>query len=155
MSVESESGEKPVEHVPVLWKTRDGHPAPLLRRAVQRAQGIHNEMLDELALTPVQVYALVCLLEDGQMSKKVLGERIFTELSNLNGLIIRLQQRELIVEVTNPSDRRAKLIDLTDKGRDVARAAQQLSRAAGNLFLERLDEEERAVFLDLLRRLAE
>jgi DNA-binding MarR family transcriptional regulator len=70
------------------------------------------------ALTPPQMSALYAL----SSSNATMGElalNLHCDASNITGIIDRLVERRLVTRQEDPSDRRAKVLALTGKGRQV------------------------------------
>lgn len=65
-------------------------------------------------LTPGEVRLLVQAARAGQVRQNVLAERIGVEAMTVSAYVDRLEARGLIERLPDPSDRRAKLIALTD-----------------------------------------
>jgi DNA-binding MarR family transcriptional regulator len=62
--------------------------------------------------------------------------------------------RGLVHRESDPSDRRANVVVITDEGREVFARAQTSAQAAEQQLHGRLSEENRALVMDLLRELA-
>jgi DNA-binding MarR family transcriptional regulator len=69
--------------------------------------------------------------------------------------IDRLVEEGLLVREVNPADRRQVLVDLTPKAREFAREIHELRLRQMRAALDRLDPEERPVFIRALEALAE
>lgn len=65
-------------------------------------------------LTPGEVRLLVQAARAGQVRQTVLAERIGVEAMTVSTYVDRLEARGVIERLPDPSDRRAKLISLTD-----------------------------------------
>lgn len=86
---------------------------------MQKVNQISKTKLSPYGVTPAQ-YALLRVLwkEDGQVSS-VLGEKLQLDSATLTGMIDRLEQNEFIERRFDPSDRRNRLIFLTEKGQSM------------------------------------
>jgi MarR family transcriptional regulator, organic hydroperoxide resistance regulator len=94
------------------------------------------------------------LLEiDGSISMKELGGRLGYDASFLTAIADGLEERGLARREVDPDDRRSKRLVLTRKG---SALKARLDRAFLNEvpWMNRLDEQERKTFLDLLRKMA-
>jgi len=67
-----------------------------------------------IGLTPGEVRLLVQAARAGQVRQAALAERIGVEAMTVSTYVDRLEARGLIERLPDPSDRRAKLIALTD-----------------------------------------
>lgn len=68
----------------------------------------------DLSLTPGEVRALVHAARAGAVRQNVLAERMGIEAMTVTGYLDRLEGRGLIERRADPTDRRAKLVHLTD-----------------------------------------
>lgn len=92
-------------------------------------------------------------LVDGPLRMSELAARLGWDKPYTTIVIDDLEQRGLVTRNVAPDDRRAKVVELTEQGREVALAAIQiLSEPAPGLAV--LDEEELAVLARLLEKAA-
>lgn len=120
-----------------------------LVNGLSRQIGEHlRERAGTLGLTAPQATALRELT--GPMTMKDLTGRMSCEPSNTTFIVDKLQQQELIERRPHPTDRRAKLLALTDKG--AAMRERLLDLLQRDSPLADLTEEEQATLHDLLRR---
>ncbi|WP_155125535.1 MarR family winged helix-turn-helix transcriptional regulator [Pseudovibrio flavus] len=129
------------------------NPSRLIRRALILSNKIHGEIFKSEDITPVQLAALSVLEEQGPCTKQVLGLGIDMELGNVNGLVKRLAERELVREEIDPLDRRNRVVSLTGKGLALAVRLLPLARKVEEAFLAPLSEPERVEFRSLLAKL--
>jgi DNA-binding MarR family transcriptional regulator len=64
-----------------------------------------------------------------------------------------LEQADLVKRIPDPSDRRSMLVHLTDKGFNKIEQAVEAHVANGHRLIAALEEEERKVLTQLLRKL--
>jgi DNA-binding MarR family transcriptional regulator len=76
----------------------------------------------ERGLTTARAGLLWALLHDGPMTQRALAARLRVTPRNVTGLLDALQADGLVAREAHPSDRRATLASLTEKGRTVAAA---------------------------------
>ena len=76
----------------------------------------YTPFLDELGLTYTQYITLMVLWEDGRVSVKRLGERLFLDSGTLTPLLKTMESKGLIVRSRNLTDQRIVEVSLTDKG---------------------------------------
>lgn len=89
-------------------------------------------------VTTGEARALAHAARAGRVRQMVLAERMGVEAMTLSGVLDRLEARGLVTRTPEASDRRAKLVDLTNKGEaalsEVARLATAIdTRAAAAL----------------------
>jgi DNA-binding MarR family transcriptional regulator len=74
---------------------------------------------------------------------------------SITSLVDDLERAGLVAREADPTDRRATLVTVTDRGRAVLAEADLRRRAHGEELLARLDPGERAELLRLLHRLVD
>ena len=62
---------------------------------------------------------LLTLKSDGPLSQKELKEKLHLEYATINKIVGRLQARELVTKVKDPSDLRASIVELTERGKEI------------------------------------
>ncbi|MCR4266938.1 MarR family winged helix-turn-helix transcriptional regulator [Nitratireductor sp. ZSWI3] len=90
-----------------------------------------------LGVTAGEARTLSHAARAGSVRQNVLAERMGVEAMTLSGYIDRLEARGLVRRVNDPSDRRAKLVELTDAAEDVLAAVADVAarvrrKAAGS-----------------------
>ncbi|MGB3502844.1 MAG: MarR family transcriptional regulator [Mesorhizobium sp.] len=71
-----------------------------------------------IGVTPGEARTLVQAARAGMVRQSVLAERMGVEAMTVSGYLDRLEANSLIERLPDPSDRRAKLVALTDKAND-------------------------------------
>ncbi len=113
-----------------------------------------NRLLARFDLTEPQFNILLLLAqEEGGMALSRLGEKMLVTRSNITGLIDRLEREGLIVRDSLPSDRRATLARITEKGLGVLREAVPLLCQKINEITKVLSDEEKRGMVESLRKL--
>lgn len=106
-------------------------------------------------INPSQARALGVLRREGVMRVSELSDHLHIAARSATEVVDALQERGLVERRSDPQDRRATLVALTDRGRGVAEAI----RAARDVDAERLfgalSETDRARLAPILRKLAE
>jgi DNA-binding MarR family transcriptional regulator len=123
----------------------------LLRRATQRHLAIFAAHIP--TLTPTQFAALAKLVALGPTSQNALGRATAMDAATIKGVVDRLRQKGLVDNLPVGDDKRRIVLAPTEAGRA---AFADLSRAALTITAETLaplDAEERALLVDLLRKL--
>ncbi|WP_395666668.1 MarR family winged helix-turn-helix transcriptional regulator [Methylocella sp.] len=100
--------------------------------AVNRA---YATLLAPLGLTYPQYLVMLVLWEQDDVPVKAIGERVFLDSGTLTPLLKRLEAAGLVIRARDPKDERQVRVRLTDRGREVRRAAKpipaELLRAMG------------------------
>jgi DNA-binding MarR family transcriptional regulator len=125
----------------------------ILRRAHQRATSIFVRNFTVHQLTPTQFATLAKIADEEQVSQNRLGRLTAMDPATMKGVIGRLHHRGLIQRSHDPDDRRRTLWRLTAAGEALFAASIAAGKRTTAETLAPLSEAERAVLLDLLRRL--
>jgi DNA-binding MarR family transcriptional regulator len=125
----------------------------LLRRAHQRASAVFQEHMAE-GLTPQQYAALIKIRDFGTVSQNRLGRAVAMDPATSQGVVQRLIAKQLVQRRDDPGDRRRSLLSLTPKGAELAENLIPLGRKITAETLKPLTNDEQAVFLKLLGKLA-
>lgn len=129
-----------VEHLP-------GHA---IRRLHQIAVGIFHQELQELNLTPVQFAALQTVANQPGLDQRTLAGLIALDTSTTASLLDRLEARGLLRRSLSPTDKRVRLLSLTEEGQAVCLAAQPGVKRAQKQILAPLNAAQRQTFMELL-----
>jgi len=87
-------------------------------------------------------------------SQASLAETIGADKSRLIEVLDELQHRELITRTPDPTDRRVRLLALTQKGRRLRDTARRAIQTNEQRLLDLLPAGERSAFLTTLQRIA-
>lgn len=126
--------------------------AELLLELIGRMHQRFASVAAELGLTPPQMGVLKTLDDRTPMSR--LASEMRCDASNITWMTDRLEERGLVERVSDPRDRRVKLLVLTEAGRRMRRDIERRlrSRLPG---LDRLSAEERKTLGRLLEHMLE
>jgi DNA-binding MarR family transcriptional regulator len=124
----------------------------VLRQAQQRHTALFAEMMIE-GLTPTQWAALAKLAEVGPCAQNRLGRLTAMDAATIKGVIDRLALRGLARAVSDETDARRRLIELTEAGAEVFARGAGVAREITEATLAPLSLEERGVLLGLLRQI--
>ena len=127
----------------------------LLFVAAQAAQSLATEQLDPLGLSARSWGVLSTLVESGPRTQIELATRLAIDRTAMVYLIDELETAGLVQRVRNPEDRRAFLINLTEKGRALQRKGANALQDARDTLLAPLDRGERDQLNELLTRIIE
>ncbi len=83
-----------------------------------------------MGLTPGEARALSSVARAGVIRQSALAERMGIEAMTLSAYLDRLEERGLVARTIDPSDRRAKLVDITDEAHAVM---DQIAHAADGI----------------------
>ncbi|MCH9672553.1 MAG: MarR family transcriptional regulator [Gammaproteobacteria bacterium] len=125
----------------------------LLRRASQRHIALFSELFADTGLTALQFAVIMKLQEHGELSQNRLGRLTAMDPNTVQGVVKRLQKRELIERRPNPADRRRIILALSPAGAALAIRLVDKGFQISDDTLSPLSPREAEAFLALLRRL--
>jgi MarR family 2-MHQ and catechol resistance regulon transcriptional repressor len=96
---------------------------------------------------------LEILLHKGPQPVNVIGQRVLLTSGSITTAIDRLERRKLVLRTMHPDDRRARLVELTEKGRDLIECAFEQHAADMEETMAVLSHAERAGLIRLLKKL--
>jgi DNA-binding MarR family transcriptional regulator len=115
------------------------------RRFAQKAQAY--------GLTAPQWRALAQLKRCGEVNQAELSGLLESEPMTVSRLVERLELSGLIERISDPADRRAKLVRLTTKSRTIFDDIGEIANEVYQEALEGLSDEERLVLMSTLKRM--
>ena len=116
------------------------------------AMAVCHQVTQETGLPLAPVRALLVLPLDGTLSMRQLARRLGCDNSYVTPLVDALEKRGLATRQAHPTDRRVKVIVLTDRGLELARRVQLADTTPPAAF-SALTDSEAATLCDLLRKL--
>ena len=125
---------------------------PLARRLHQVCTAVAAEVLEGEEITALEYGALAWLQDDPGIDQNALAARMGIDRTTGSMLVSSLEERGLVVRSTNPLDRRARLLRLTETGTALReRLRPRVSNCQARV-LSALEPDERETLLDLLLR---
>lgn len=125
-----------------IWATYVGLPAYL-----------DSQLRRDGGVTHFEFQALTRLFEaeDGSLRMSELASRAKMSLSHLSRVVTRLENKEYIKRVPDPSDGRSTFATLTEEGRAIVEGALPGHQAQlRNLIFDQMGDEDRAVLAEFL-----
>jgi DNA-binding MarR family transcriptional regulator len=124
-----------------------------LSKANQAAARFLSERLAASNVTAVQGVVLNFLSEEDEVTSKQLGQRTKLDSATLTGILDRLEAMGLVERRANPTDRRAILICLTEKGKKLASDVHKTIEKANGELLSGFGIQEERGLRAMLRRI--
>jgi DNA-binding MarR family transcriptional regulator len=128
----------------------------LARRLNQLCTGILAEITLPEGITPPE-YALIVALDEitEGLDQRGLADRLAMDAMTITQYVDRLEKIGLVTRNTAPGDRRVRLIQPTDEGRQLRVRVRPKMGEAHSRILSPLSEDERSMFLGMLTRVIE
>ena len=108
--------------------------------------------IEPLGLAPAQFMTLLVLWEQDGITQQDLRLRLDVEQATMANTLKRMERDGLIKRRAHKSDKRARLIDLTDKACNLREGALAAAKAQNAIALGGLSEQERAQLVSLMKR---
>jgi len=116
----------------------------------------HKKLEDDLAklgLTPPQFYVLATIGYAGGLPFGEIGAKMMVTVSNLTGIVDRLEDKTLVVRKRDEKDRRVVRVVLTDKGTKLYKSTiPQFEKSVAQIFTG-LSKPEQKELSAILRKL--
>ncbi len=113
-----------------------------------------DSIFKEHGLTGAQVGVLARLRDTDGKPMGMLGAELWCDVSNITGIVDRLEKQGLVERTAKPGDRRINLIRITPKGREALSTVLPEHENALVERMKRLSAEERAELSQLLEKLS-
>jgi DNA-binding MarR family transcriptional regulator len=144
----------------LILATFDTETTPRLRAVIGRLSRRlrPTPAAADAGLTPTKISVLLHVARAGQIRLSELSDAEGINPTMMSRIIAGLTEAGLVDRVSDPSDRRAALVEATATGRKLADRIRRERTDALNLALDGLDERERSQIeaaLPALERLAE
>ena len=113
-----------------------------------------DERVRSLGLTAVQARLLLSLEKFPDNNQAFYAERIEVEPITLTRIVDRLEESGWVERVADPADRRARLLHLTDKSREIVEPLRRIVDGLVADMAEGLSERERETLAALLEKVS-
>ncbi len=123
-----------------------GHCAHLFRECL-------DARLAEYDVTPAQVHVLHYLYHNGnRASQSEVTVHLKVRPSTVNGILDRMEEKDLLRRSVSESDARKRMVTLTEKGLEKQQALRQKFEDAETVMKKGLSDTEEEQLRELLRR---
>lgn len=130
-------------------------PGHHIRRLQQMAVAVFLQETQGFGITPVQYGALLTLQRQPGVDQRTLAGLMGLDTSTTAGVVDRLEARGLLRRSASPTDRRVKLLGITDEGNTLLADMQPQVAAAQARMLAPLTDAEKPLFMHMLTRLVQ
>lgn len=129
-------------------------PGHLIRRYHQASVAIFHTRMAELGydLTPVQYAALAKIEAHPGIDQVTLAGLIAYDRTTIGGVVDRLVQKDFLAREISATDRRARVLKLTELGSRTLHKLAPTVEAAQEQMLSGLDSLEKTEFMRLLQK---
>jgi len=113
-----------------------------------------SQVLKPFDLSPASGIVLSSLADsDDPLSPHEIAERLIVSRATITGLVDSLEKRGYARRCPHPTDRRMLLVEITDKGRQVANEFRPIVHRRHRAWFEVLDEKDKERFMGFLHRI--
>ena len=103
----------------------------------------YHPFLEEIDLTYTQYIAMMVVWEEGRVSAKRMGERLFLDSGTLTPVLKSLEAKGFVRRARDSEDERVLMVEVTDEGLALReRALSVPGKVAGCIALEPQDAQE-------------
>ncbi len=131
-------------------------PGHLIRRAHQVATAVFAEAMADQAidLTPFQFAALAAVGAHPGIDQASVARQAACDKATMGGVINRLVEKGLLRREQSKTDRRARVLELTEQGETVLNRTRAVVDDIQNRLTDGLSATERNTLVSLLQRIA-
>jgi len=123
-----------------------------LRFSLQSHKKLEGD-LDKVGLTPPQFYVLATIGYAGGLPFGEIGAKMMVTVSNLTGIVDRLEEKKLVARKRDENDRRVVHVVLTERGAKVYKSTIPLFETCVSEIFAILASSEQKELSALLRKL--
>lgn len=134
-------------------KTEATHVYLVLWKAYRAMFAKYEESRKSLGLGDSDFRVLEVLLHKGPLPVNVIGEKVELTTGSITTAVDRMEAKWLVVRKNHPEDCRVRIVELTPKGRRLIEKAYSQHEIIMERAMKHLSREERALLVDLLKRL--
>jgi MarR family transcriptional regulator, organic hydroperoxide resistance regulator len=109
--------------------------------------------LEKQGLTPPQFYVLATIGYAGGLPFGEIGAKMMVTVSNLTGIVDRLEEKKLVLRKRDEHDRRVVRVILTEKGAKLYQSTIPLFEKSISAIFARVDNRQQKELSALLRKL--
>lgn len=123
-----------------------------LIRLLSRMKTVAVQLAEEEGITRMQLFALHSVYHSGGLAMGQVADVLHCDASNVTGIVDRMVAHGLVFRAESERDRRAKTIQLTEKGKKVI---EELSiRLPARLGCDKLSVDDRVALGVILQKLS-
>jgi len=121
-------------------------------RAENTIHRLEYETIKESGLTVAQFAVLEALYNKGDLRIQELIEKILTTSGNITVVIKNLEKDDLVKKIPDPSDKRAVITSITNKGKEIIEGILPKHIENINRIFNILSDEEKIILKNILKK---
>jgi MarR family transcriptional regulator, lower aerobic nicotinate degradation pathway regulator len=129
-------------------------PGYLIRRAHQTSMALFAQELGDYEVTALQFAIMQALVDEPGADQITVAQRVALDAATSGSVIMRLEDRGWLRREPSPTDRRRKLLWLTEQGEKMAMEMKKPAKSVQQRLLAALSEDERVQFVIMLKRIS-
>ena len=129
-------------------------PGYLIRRAHQTSMALFAQELGDYDVTSLQFAIMQALVDEPGADQITVAQRVALDAATSGSVIMRLEDRGWLRREPSPTDRRRKLLWLTEQGEKMAMEMKKPAKNVQQRLLAALSEAERVQFVAMLKRVS-
>ena len=134
---------------------RPEHFGPLFGYCDHQVHKLMGKLLKRYDVSPMQCRTLTYLHEaEGEVNQKQLERHLMVKPSTVNGIVDRLEEKEMLRRTTSKTDGRCRILELTDQGMQFYDNFTAVVRQVNTRLERDFTDEEKKLLLSLLMRVA-
>jgi DNA-binding MarR family transcriptional regulator len=126
-----------------------------LRQIFKAIQEYSHEVSEKYGITDPQLWVIKTISLNGRLSLGDLGKRMYLQPSTITGLVDVLERKGYVVRVRDEEDRRVVNIELTAKGKRLAKKAPNPAQGKMIYGLRKLKKDELNLIFNSVQKLVD
>ena len=111
-----------------------------------------SEKLSEIGVTYGQVFIIIYIGKNEACSPKDISKALNLDAGHLNRTLSKLIENDFILQKKNENDKRANIVTLTSKGKEVFKRSYSLFDEWDDLVLSSLSDNEKEELMTLIKK---
>lgn len=124
-----------------------------LAKTSQRLNMLFESYLEQANITSKQNGAMLIIYEHPNLTQKEVAAIQRIDPTTMGQIVDQLEEKQLIMRIKHPKDRRAYCLALTNAGAELIYSLWDNMKRCEAVFLKKLNNEEVTQFMSLLNRI--
>ena len=112
-----------------------------------------TEKISNFGVTYTQLFVLIYIGKNNECSPKEIVEYLKIDAGQLNRILTKLLEKDLINQRKNNNDRRFNVLSLTESGKNIVQESQKLFYSWDTQVLSDIDENSIQELMNLMKKL--